>query len=81
MSDVASWPKDTWGGTMRPVWDRENLIWMTEQGDTEGWTCAEWEWAGDLMRGRKGQFLPNQDIVLQRISARSNLWLLMLTYS
>lgn len=36
MSDVASWPEDTWGGTMRPVWDRGTLIWMTEQGDAEG---------------------------------------------
>ena len=39
---------------------------MTELGDTEGWTCAEWEGRGleTGWVGRKGHFLPHQDLVL-----------------
>ena len=38
--------EDSWGGRMRPEWDRGNLIRMIELGDTGGWTCAEWEGRG-----------------------------------
>lgn len=53
----------SWGGRIRPEWDRGNLIRMTELGDAEGWTCAGWEGRG-LETGWKGLFLPHRDLVL-----------------